>query len=98
MLVVPSSCLRCVLPTREHGMTLGTCPPVTQDKPIEQQLVYLRWTLIVSLAYMILIGSSGLVTRPAALIYVGLLLASNLLIPRLPYRNPRTFGSVLLAL
>jgi signal transduction histidine kinase len=79
-------------------MTLGTCPPVTQDKPIEQQLVYLRWTLIVSLAYMILIGSSGLVTRPAALIYVGLLLASNLLIPRLPYRNPRTFGSVLLAL
>jgi signal transduction histidine kinase len=77
---------------------LVTATPVMQDKPIEQSLVYLRWTLIVSLAYMILIGSSGLVTRPSALIYVGLLLASNLLIPRLPYRNPRTFGSVLLAL
>lgn len=71
---------------------------MTQERPIEKSLVYLRWTLIISLAYMILIGSGGLVTRPTALIYVGLLLASNLVIPRIPYRNPKTFGSVLLTL
>ena len=68
------------------------------ERPIEHQLVWLRWALIVSLAYMILIGRAGLVTRPISLVYVGLLLASNLVIPRLPYRNPRTFGSVLLTL
>jgi len=68
------------------------------DRPIEHQLVWLRWALIVSLAYMILIGRAGLVTRPLSLVYVGLLLASNLVIPRLPYRNPKTFGSVLLTL
>jgi signal transduction histidine kinase len=68
------------------------------ERPIEHQLVWLRWALIVSLAYMILIGRAGLVTRPLSLVYVGLLLASNLVIPRLPYRNPKTFGSVLLTL
>jgi signal transduction histidine kinase len=68
------------------------------DRPIEQNLVWLRWALIVSLAYMILIGRAGLVTRPVSLVYVGLLLASNLVIPRIPYRNPKTFGSVLLTL
>jgi signal transduction histidine kinase len=68
------------------------------DRPIEHQLMWLRWALIVSLAYMILIGRAGLVTRPLSLVYVGLLLASNLVIPRLPYRNPKTFGSVLLTL
>ena len=78
----------------------GTCLETTirvkdEDQPIEHQLVWLRWALIVSLAYMILIGRAGLVTRPLSLVYVGLLLASNLVIPRLPYRNPKTFGSVL---
>jgi signal transduction histidine kinase len=68
------------------------------DRTIEQPLVFLRWALIAALAYMILIGKDGLVTRPAALEYVGLLLASNLVIPRVPYRNPRTFGAVLLAI
>lgn len=68
------------------------------ERPIERQLVWLRWALIVSLAYMILIGRAGLITRPVSLAYVGLLLASNLIIPRFPYRNPESFGSVLLAL
>jgi len=63
----------------------------------EQPLVFLRWALIASLAYMILIGKSGIVTNAPSLAYVALLLISNLLIPRLPYRNPRTFGSVLVA-
>ncbi len=68
------------------------------DKGIEQPLVLLRWALIASLVYMILIGRSGITSSPPSLAYVGLLLASNLLIPRFPYRNPRTFGSVLLTL
>lgn len=68
------------------------------DKPIEQPLVLLRWALIASLIYMILIGRSGITTSPPSLAYVGLLLVSNLLIPRIPYRNPRAFGSVLLTL
>jgi signal transduction histidine kinase len=69
-----------------------------EEPTIEQPLVFLRWALIAALSYMILLGQSGLVTRPSALCYVGLLLASNLVIPRFPYRNPRTFGSVLLGL
>jgi signal transduction histidine kinase len=68
------------------------------DRIAEQPLVLLRWVLIVALSYMILIGRSGIVTSPPSLVYVGLLLASNLLIPRIPYRNPRTFGSLLLGL
>ena len=71
---------------------------MTDEPTIEQPLVFLRWALIAALAYMILLGHAGLATRPAALAYVGLLLASNLVIPRFPYRNPRTFGAVLLAL
>jgi signal transduction histidine kinase len=70
---------------------------IQAEKIAEQPLVFLRWALIASLAYMILIGKSGIVTDAPSLTYVGLLLASNLLIPRLPYRNPRTFGSVLVA-
>ncbi len=64
----------------------------------EQPLIYLRWALIASLAYMILLGESDPVANPIHLLYVGLLLASNLIIPRIPYRNPQTFGTVLLGL
>jgi signal transduction histidine kinase len=71
---------------------------IHSEDTAEQPLVLLRWALILSLAYMILIAKSGIVTSSPSLTYVGLLLASNLLIPRIPYRNPRTFGSVLLGL
>jgi hypothetical protein len=64
---------------------------------LEGPLTFLRWALISALAYMILLGESG--HRPSAtqLAYVGALLGSNLLIPRVPYRNPHRFGSALLA-
>lgn len=64
----------------------------------EQPLIYLRWALIASLVYMILLGESDPIASPTHLLYVGLLLASNLVIPRIPYRNPQTFGTVLLGL
>lgn len=68
------------------------------DQTREQPLIYLRWALIASLVYMILLGESGPIADPTHLTYVGLLLASNLIIPRIPYRNPQTFGAVLLGL
>lgn len=68
------------------------------NQTIEQPLIYLRWALIASLVYMILLGESEPVADPMHLTYVGLLLASNLIIPRIPYRNPQTFGTVLLGL
>lgn len=71
---------------------------IEPERTIEHQLVFLRWALIASLAYMILVGQTGQAQNPYALAYVGFLLATNLVIPRLPYRNPRTFGSVLLGL
>jgi signal transduction histidine kinase len=47
---------------------------------------------------MILLGESGPATKPTHLLYIGALLASNLIMPRIPYRNPQTFGSCLLAI
>ncbi|MGH7820091.1 MAG: GAF domain-containing sensor histidine kinase [Candidatus Binatia bacterium] len=63
----------------------------------EQPLVFLRWALIASLAYMILLREGGTDPNATELCYLALLLASNIVIPRIPYRNPRAFGSALLA-
>jgi signal transduction histidine kinase len=62
----------------------------------EHHLVWLRWALIASLAYMVLLRE-GANPESAELGYVALLLASNLAIPRIPYRSSQAFGSVVLA-
>ena len=78
------------------GTGLGSLLGVHNSEMTEQNLTILRWALIASLAYMILLGEGGAVASPSHVLYIGLLLGSNLLIPRIPYRNPRKFGSILL--
>lgn len=62
----------------------------------ERQLLYLRWALISSIAYMVVLRPDGRDPTAGQLGYVVALLASNLLIPRLPYRSPQSFGSLIL--
>ncbi|MGH7858571.1 MAG: ATP-binding protein, partial [Candidatus Binatia bacterium] len=73
-------------------------PRCYMDDTQEQPLVFLRWALIASLAYMILLRDGGTDPTGFELLYLGLLLGSNLVIPRIPYRNPRAFGVFLLAI
>lgn len=68
------------------------------DQSKERPLILLRWALITSLAYMILLSEKGASPSSVDLAYVALLLASNLVIPRLPYRNPQTLGALLMSI
>lgn len=83
---------------RGCGTFLATTSRVMEpESAIEHQIGLLRWALIASLVYMILIGHLGAAQNPFTLAYVGFLLATNLLIPRLPIRDEATLRWVVLA-
>jgi len=64
----------------------------------ERHLIFLRWALIASLGYMLVIREDGAVPSTLELGYLAVLLGTNLVIPRFPYRSPQMFGSTILAI
>jgi len=66
------------------------------DRCEEAPLIHLHWALILSLAFMVLLGGPDRVPPLSHLLYVGVLLASGLVLPRLSVQNPRTLCVMLI--
>ena len=65
------------------------------DQSSDKPLIYLHWALVVSLAYLVLLGELRGAVLPGHLLYVAALLGGSVVMLRMPFRGPQEFRATL---